>query len=62
VFGVFTRLNASDAYAGSGIGLATCAKVVHYHDGRIWIEDGIDGGTAVCVWLPEGQSLGHERV
>jgi PAS domain S-box-containing protein len=52
VFGVFTRLNPSDAFAGSGIGLATCAKVVQQHRGRIWIEDGIDGGVSVCVWLP----------
>lgn len=52
VFGVFTRLNPSDAFSGSGIGLATCAKVVQQHRGRIWIEDGIDGGVSVCVWLP----------
>lgn len=52
VFGVFTRLNADDRYPGSGIGLATCAKVVAHHDGRLWLEDGIDGGIAVAVWLP----------
>jgi signal transduction histidine kinase len=52
VFGVFTRLNADDRYPGSGIGLATCAKVVTHHGGRIWLEDGIDGGIAVVVWLP----------
>ncbi len=40
VFGVFTRLNHEDASPGSGIGLATCAKVVHHHGGRIWVEDG----------------------
>jgi PAS domain S-box-containing protein len=54
VFGVFTRLN-TDRYSGSGIGLATCAKVVHHHGGRIWIDDGIDGGTTVRVWLPISQ-------
>ena len=52
VFGVFTRLNSDDAFAGSGIGLATCARVVQHHRGRVWIEDGIDGGAAVLVWLP----------
>ena len=35
VFGVFTRLNADDQYPGSGIGLATCAKIVAYHGGQI---------------------------
>jgi len=52
VFGVFTRLNADDRYPGSGIGLATCAKVMTHHGGRIWLEDGIDGGITVAVWLP----------
>lgn len=52
VFAVFTRLNPSDAYPGSGIGLATCARVVEHHGGRIWLDDGPDGGTAVHVWLP----------
>jgi PAS domain S-box-containing protein len=55
VFGVFTRLNADEASPGSGIGLATCAKVVHHHGGRIWIEEGMEGGTAVRVWLPDDQ-------
>jgi PAS domain S-box-containing protein len=51
VFGVFTRLNSDDLYPGSGIGLATCAKVVAHHGGRIWLEDGIDGGAQVVVHL-----------
>ncbi len=56
VFGVFTRLNHDEASPGSGIGLATCAKVVHHHGGRISLEDGIDGGAAVHVWLPDAPS------
>ena len=52
VFGVFARLNANEHYPGSGIGLATCAKVVAHHSGTIHVEDGIDGGIAVVVWLP----------
>jgi signal transduction histidine kinase len=52
VFGVFTRLNAAEQYPGSGIGLATCAKIIAYHGGQIRLEDGIDGGVAVVVQLP----------
>jgi len=52
VFGVFTRLNGDDQYPGSGIGLATCAKIVAYHGGQIRLEDGIDGGVTVVVQLP----------
>ena len=44
--------NADDQYPGSGIGLATCAKIVAYHGGQIRLEDGIDGGVAVVVQLP----------
>ncbi len=52
VFGVFARLNADESSPGSGIGLATCLKVVTHHGGRIWLDEGIDGGTAAHVWLP----------
>jgi PAS domain S-box-containing protein len=58
VFGVFTRLNSDDRFPGSGIGLATCAKVVTHHGGRIGLADGIDGGTAVVVWLPHRSDVG----
>jgi len=52
VFGVFTRLHAADQYPGSGIGLATCAKIVASHGGHIAIEDGLDGGITIVIWLP----------
>lgn len=54
VFGVFTRLNSEERFAGSGIGLATCAKVVANHGGRMWVEDGVEGGTTIVVRLPTG--------
>lgn len=50
VFGMFER--ASSDAAGSGIGLAHCQRVIEGHGGRIWIEDGLDGGTAVRFTLP----------
>ncbi|MFC5138147.1 ATP-binding protein [Actinomycetospora rhizophila] len=37
---------------GSGIGLATCRRIVAAHGGTIGIGDGVDGGIAVWFTLP----------
>lgn len=62
VFAAFSRLNPTDAYPGSGVGLATCARVVEHHGGRIWLADGLDGGAAAHVWLPRGRGAADGAV
>ena len=37
---------------GSGIGLATCRRIVAAHGGSIGLDEGLDGGTAVRITLP----------
>jgi signal transduction histidine kinase len=38
--------------SGSGVGLAIVARVVERHGGRVWVEDGAQGGSCFRVTLP----------
>lgn len=54
VFEMFQRLHTRERYAGSGIGLAVCNRIVERHGGRIWIEASPGAGATVHFALPGG--------
>lgn len=57
IFTVFKRLHGRTEYAGTGIGLAICRKVVDNHQGFIYANSEIGEGTTFTILLPKTQHL-----
>ena len=55
VFGLFKRLHGKSDFAGTGIGLGLCKKIVQNHKGTIWAESEPGKGSAFHVLLPLSQ-------
>lgn len=51
IFAPFRRLHAPHEYEGSGIGLATCSKIVVQHHGQLWVESQVGQGTTFHLTL-----------
>lgn len=55
IFKIFQRLHSDDEYAGTGIGLAICKRIIENHRGEIRVSSGENGGT--CFYFSISKNL-----
>ena len=62
VFELFRRLHTDDVYAGTGLGLASCAKLVERMGGTLTLDSALGRGSTFCVQLPASVPAGETSV
>jgi len=57
IFVMFERVPGTRKHDGTGIGLATCKKIVERHGGHIWVEAGAETGSVFHFTLPAAPAV-----